>query len=361
MISAPLVFRFAYVFRPEVMLMALGFLSFCLVTACLSRRRDGGSRRPPVLALGAGALAGLGLLTHLNGWIFIAAGSAVLLSRRARTAAAAFAGAAAAVSALYFWDLTSAASVEMFRYQASSDLPIGDAPVWGRLLNIVYEPKRFFYSIREIFPSSLLVLSTIFAWRTLASKYRDLLVYLCVLIVGLAVLSRPRPSYYMVLYMPYIALVITVGIGQLGSLGPAKRAALTSVLAAHFAFSVFYAFTVIRSGSDLPRMNERIASNVPRGATLVAPAGFIFDQVANYRIQSLTLYDRLGDRRGKKLSAPEFFDLARSYGNAYVLVNREFGRKIGLEPPEGQMTIGGYSLVADVEGTLVFRLSQAGS
>jgi hypothetical protein len=108
-------------------------------------------------------------------------------------------------------------------------------------------------------------------------------------------------------------------------------------------------------------MNERIASNVPRGATLVAPAGFIFDQVANYRIQSLTLYDRLGDRRGKKLSAPEFFDLARSYGNAYVLVNREFGRKIGLEPPEGQMTIGGYSLVADVEGTLVFRLSQAGS
>lgn len=361
MISAPLVFRFAYVYRPEVMLMSLGFLSFSFLTGCLSCGGEGRPRRSSRHALGAGLFAGVGLLTHLNGWIFIAAGLVVLLADRAVRSAVIFAVAACAVSALYFCDITSARDLALFRYQIANDLPIGDMPIWERLLNIAYEPKRFFYSIREIFPSALLILSLIFSWRTLVTKYRNILVYLCVLVAGLAVLSRPRPSYYIVLYMPYIALVITVGIKQSGSLAALKRAALFSVLAAHFAFSTYYAVTIIRTATDLPRLNERIAANVPAGAAVAAPAGFIFNQIANYRIQSLTFYDRYVDRRGSKLSPVEFFDLARSYGNTYVIVDREFGRKVGLTTADSSLAVGGYSLADDVDGTLIFRLREPGS
>ena len=358
MISAPLIFRFTYVYRPEVMLMSLGFLSFYFLTGNLSCEPPGRPRESLLRALAAGIFAGAGLLAHLNGWIFVAAGLVVLLTNRMARAAAVFAVAACAVSALYFYDLTSIQDLRLFRHQMTNDLPIGEMSVWGRLLNIAYEHKRFFYSVREIFPSALLMLSLVFSWRTLVARYRNVLVYLCVLVVGLAVLSRPRPSYYIILYMPYIALVITVGARHLGSLAAVKRAALVSILAAHFAFSMYYAVTVIRTAADLPRFNESIAANVPKGETVVAPAGFIFNQMANYRIQSLTFYDRYADRRGTKLTLVEFFDLARSYGNTYVIVDREFGRKVGLTAPDNGLKVGSYGMVKNVEGTLIFRLSE---
>lgn len=361
MISAPLIFRFAYVYRPEVMLMSLGFLSFCLLSGSLSGGPQLGHRQSLPRALAAGIFAGAGVLAHLNGWVFVAAGLVVLVSNRSAKSAAIFAVAASAVSALYFADLTSVENLRLFRYQLGNDLPIGEMPIWRRLLNVAYEHKRFFYSIREVFPSALLVLTVAFLWRTLVKSYRDVLVYLCVLVVGLAVLSRPRPSYYIIIYMPYIALVITVGLKRLGSLGTAKRAALACVLAAHFTFSLYYAVTVIRTATDLPRRNENIAASLPRGATIVAPGGFIFNQIANYRIQSLTFYDRYVDRRGSKLSLAEFFDLARSYGNSYVVVDQEFGRKIGLTAPNGGLRVGCYGLINNVQGTLIFRLLEAGT
>ena len=360
MLSAPLVFRYAFIYRPEVMLMTLGFLSFHFLDVGRSAESAGqglepGGREAGGRALLAGVFAGLGLVTHLNGWIFIAAGLAILLSRRAGRPALAFVAGAAAASALYFLDLASMERLRLFAYQMRNDLPIGQAGAWTRLLYLAYEPRRFFYSIREIFPSALLVLSLAFAWKALVAKHREVLIYLAVLVVGLALLSRPRPSYYIVIYMPYIAMVITAALTHAGSLARFKRYALTAFVVANFAVSFFLSVSLIRAAGPLAAQNARIASVIPRGVPVAAPAGFIFNEIASYEIQGLTFYDRYAERRGTRLGAADFFALASSFGNAYVILDAEFAGKIGLRTlPEGTVQ-GQYMLLRTVEDRQIFK------
>jgi hypothetical protein len=353
MISAPLIFRYSYVYRPEVMLMAVGFASFCLVTSALGGRWGA--------AAAGGAFAGLGLLVHLNGWVFVLAGMVLLLAHRRLRAAAAFGVAACAVFSLYFSDLTSADTLRHYWSQVRNDLPIGEMSFWRRLLNVAYEPKRFFYSAREIFHSTLLVLSLVLCWRTLRARCRDTLIYLGVLVVALAVLSRPRPSFYIVIYMPYIALIITAALKSLGPMDRARRSVLLIAAALAFAYSFYHSIEVIKARSDLPGINSQIASYLEPGSAIVAPAGFIFNEIARFRIQSLTFYDRWAERSGTRLTPETFFDLARSYGNAYVVLDREFSRKIGLETPTEGSRVGSYAMMGEVHNRLVFRCCDCGS
>ena len=371
-ISAPLIFRYAFIFRPEMMLMTLGFLSFYFLD--VGRGMAGVRHGVPAVGRGAGAgrgvadprgaagrataaglFAGLGLLTHLNGWIFIAAGLVILATRRALRPALAFAAGAAAASALYMIDLASVENLKLFASQMKNDLPIGDAGILSRILNIAYEPKRFFYSIREIFPSALLVLGLAFAWKKLVGKHREVLLYLAVLVVGLAVLSRPRPSYYIVLYIPYMALLTTEALMDARSLPRAMRYILVSVLAAGLGVSVFLSVSLIRAAEPLAQVNAEIASVIPEGAAVAAPAGFIFNQIGSYKIQSLTFYDRYAERNGTRFEPESFFALARSYGNTCVILDNEFAGKIGMAAfPEGG-TIGGYKFVKAVKGRQIFE------
>jgi hypothetical protein len=349
MVSAPLVFRYCYVFRPEIMLMTLGFLSFCFLTS----PEGGASARR---AAAAGAFAGLGVLAHLNGWIFVAAGLAVLVRDRRLRPTLAFVLAAAAVSLLYFYDLTSVAALRLYRFQLANDLPIGNTGPLGRLVNILYEPKRFFYSAREISASTLLVLALGFSWRIIWTRHRDVLVYLAVLVIGLPLLSRPRPSYYIVLYMPYIAVIVAVAFRHLGSLGRIRSAVLVGVAALHLAYCLYHSVEVILARQDLPGINREIAGYLEAGSSVAAPSDFIFNQIGNYRIQSLTLYNRCAERAGTKLDPASFFALARDFGNDYVVVDEEFEGQIGLRSAGAVGAVGGYAPAGQVRDRTIYRL-----
>jgi hypothetical protein len=348
MVSAPLVFRYCYVFRPEIMLMTLGFLSFSFLASDPVGPTAG-------RAAAAGAFAGLGLLAHLNGWIFVAGGLAILIRSRRPRPALVFLAAAAAVSLAYFYDLTSASAMRLYRFQIGNDLPIGHTGALGRLANILYEPKRFFYSAREISASTLVVLSLVLAWRVLWARHRDLLLYLCVIVVGLPLLSRPRPSYYIVLYMPYMAIIVAVAFKHVASLGRARSAVLVTVAALHLAYCLYHAVDVIRARQDLPGINREIAGHLEAGRSVAAPSDFIFNEMANYRIQSLILYNRLAERAGTRLDPESFFSMARGFGNAYVIVDKEFAGKIGLRPAGAGAAVGGYEKVAQVKDRTIFR------
>ena len=110
----PLVFRYIKVFRPEFLLAALGFLSFLLVLRALERERL-------AFAMAAGLAAGLAVLAHLNGVMFIAAGLGVLLFYRKWKFAAVFAVISLATGALYLYDVVG--HFDLFRSSSSTISP----------------------------------------------------------------------------------------------------------------------------------------------------------------------------------------------------------------------------------------------
>jgi len=67
-----LVFQFSFTFRPEIMISALGFLSFLF----LYKTSDSKKLLYPILG---GVFAGLSFLTHLNGIAFLLTGFVILL------------------------------------------------------------------------------------------------------------------------------------------------------------------------------------------------------------------------------------------------------------------------------------------
>jgi uncharacterized membrane protein YbaN (DUF454 family) len=354
MISMPLTFKYAYIFRPEITVMALGFLSFHFLTQGLK------ARSAEYCAL-AGVLAGLGLLTHLNGWTLILAGTVLLAANRRYRLAFIFGVSACAVSLLYLYNLTSAENLKLFRDQISKDPAMEhmDFSVWRNVLKAAYEHQRFFHSPKEIFTSVVLALSLVFSWRELTRRHRDLLVYLVTLVVALAIFSRPRPTYYMLIYMPYIFLTVTIALKNRGGMGAIRRNILLAAAALYFAYGLYYAAGIIQARNGLPKANREIAAYVAPGSRVAAPVSFIYNEICNYRIQGLTLYAQAAHHEGIELTGETLFQMARAYDNAYVILDDEYIDLLGLAGMTEGGSIGDYVLIRAMDHALVFAAAPA--
>ena len=134
-----------FTYRPEVMVMTLGFGSFVLLRSFLEA---GGRAR----LVGSAVLAGLCVLTHLNGLMFIVAGSLLLGLRRRPGAALLFALVASSVGALYLADAVLAGeTAALFRqFRTDSILAERFAGPGARLAALLLEHERYFHSRVEI-------------------------------------------------------------------------------------------------------------------------------------------------------------------------------------------------------------------
>lgn len=174
LLTSSLVAEYSFLFRPELMLMFIGLCSWLLLRRALLT----GAVAP---AAGAGLLAGLAGLTHLNGLIFIMAGGGLLLWRRHWAEAIVFGVLAAAVLAGYCLDMMQHHSWELFRQQMFMHPAIdnGSHGIGGRILYLLKEHQRFFHSPKEIVLSLLLLLAAYIFYqrRPHSPEYRNLVIY----------------------------------------------------------------------------------------------------------------------------------------------------------------------------------------
>jgi len=98
LISTPLFFKFVNLYRPEVLLATCGFGSYYFLIRFLDRHRI-------LFLLSSAALAGIAVLVHLNGLIYILAGIVVLLWCRQRRAVFLFLPLSLVIGAFYFWGI----------------------------------------------------------------------------------------------------------------------------------------------------------------------------------------------------------------------------------------------------------------
>jgi len=110
----PLIALYAFTFRPEIIVMTFGFLSWLMLDNYLSKEKG----IKPILF--AGIFAGLAFLTHINGMVFGMAGAIVLLWFKKFKPLFVFSVITALVASFYFFDLLAPGKMELFFYQISN-------------------------------------------------------------------------------------------------------------------------------------------------------------------------------------------------------------------------------------------------
>ncbi len=137
LLACPLIFRYAAIFRPEVMLATFGFGSFFLLYEYIK------SNKTKFLILSA-IVAGFSVLVHLNGIMFIGAGVVLLLFNKRWSGFVTFSTLSILIASLYFYEALG--NMELFRLQFASDPSnAGSNLQWYMpFKNLISEHKRLF-------------------------------------------------------------------------------------------------------------------------------------------------------------------------------------------------------------------------
>ena len=329
-----LVAEYSFLFRPELMLMFLGFCSWLL----LRRALLSGS---VAAAAGAGVMAGLAGLTHLNGLIFIVAGGLLLLWRRRWVGAVVFGVLAAAVVACYGIDMVQHHSWALFKEQMFMHPAInnGNHGIGGRILYLLKEHQRFFHSPKEIVLTLLLLLAAyvLYRQRPHTPEFRNLVIYTVLLVLSLDLIVQGKTSKYLLLYMPYLLLLIVVAYDQLALL-PAPRLHLLGrgLLGLYFVVNVIYTGVVFMEHQGDPQaQNRQLAQRLKPywGKRIIAPLNFIFPAIEHFQIQGATYYFMEADEIRQQGQTFDLFATAASQHIPLIILDSEAFRELQMSAP----------------------------
>ena len=310
-----------FVYRPEVMLMALGFGCFFLLRSFLE-----GEQRQRTALVGSAVLAGLCVLTHLNGLMFIAAGTLLLLVRRRPGPAAVFAVLASSVAALYLEDAVVAGKVPtLFRQLLTDPMLVQRFPDAGsRLAGLLSEHQRYFHSRGEIAFAVLALAVLAGTARSTTLRTTPLVPFVLALAASLAVLAPDKQAYYAIPLLPYVALLVADGLAHgLPSLGRAGRGILVALFWVYAANGAVHYGEIIAARQDTAARNRALARHIDPGATVVAHLPFVFNEIESRTVLGLEYY-WVRSRYGRDPMSPDqLFEDAHRRGARYAIMGRE--------------------------------------
>jgi hypothetical protein len=355
-----LVAEYSFLFRPELMLMFLGLCSWLLLRRALLTGAVGA-------AAGAGVLAGLAGLTHLNGLIFVMAGGLLLLWRRRWAGAVLFGLTAAVVLACYGIDMVQHHSWDLFKEQMFMHPAIdnGSHGLGGRILYLLKEHQRFFHSPKEIVLTLLLLLAAyvLYRQRPHTPEFRNLVLYTVLLVLCLNLIVQGKTSKYLLLYMPYLLLLVVVAFDQLAQ-RPVPRLHLLArgLLGLYFVVNVVYTGIVIAAHrGDQQAQNQQLAQRLRPywGKRIIAPVNFIFPAINNFQIQGATYYFMEAEASAQRGQPFDIFATAARQRIPLVILDPEafLGFQLSAPTAVGQ-PFGAYHFIFQDGDHYVYELQQ---
>jgi hypothetical protein len=363
LLTSSLAIEYSFIFRPETMLMFLGFSSWLL----LRRALLAGS---VAAAAGAGVFAGLAALTHLNGLIFIMAGGLLLLWRRRWLGAVVFGGLAAVIFAGYGLDMVRHHSWELFREQMFMHPAIdnGSHGLGGRILYLLNEHQRFFHSPKEIVLSLLLLLAAyvLYRRRPHVPELRNLALYLILLVLSLDLIVQGKTSKYLLLYMPYMLLLIVAAFDQLSLVpGPRLHLLARGLLGLYLVVNIGYSAVIFFDHrGDQQAQNAQLGQRLKPywGTRIIAPVNFIFPNIEHFQIQGATYYFMQADERQQQGKPFDLFASAASEHIPLIILDPEALEALHLPTPSlaGQ-AFGAYHFAFQDADHYVYTLGPPGS
>ena len=355
--GSPLVFEFAFVFRPEIPLMTIGF-SLYLVLERLKNNPENGN----YLAAFGGLLAGIGFSTHLNGVIFLLAGITVLcLSKRYRKVVFFVIGFLPG-AAVYFYDYRSLEDFNFFVFQVYNSPLVEKIEgnfVLSILTRIVEEHLRFFHSPPEIIISIILVFSVVLLYKR-KMEDQTLMHYFLALALFLAIFSANKTSKYVIIFIPYIFIIYLNAIQTVRKF-EYKNAFTFIVLfgVLYFSIGIICEFNLIKSRYSNDRYADAFKKcfiNDFKSCSIVAPMQLIFYGYNKFKsIQSQLLYTEL-QKSDKSITGIQFLERTRSFGIDFAMVSDTYIDQLGLlNLSKKECESHGFEKIYDAENIRIYK------
>jgi hypothetical protein len=366
LLSNALLFDFSFVFRPEILIMFFGFLSYIFLNKSMQDHKT--SYYNIILS---GIFAGFCVFTHLNGIIFILSGSLVLILNKKIKQLIVYNLATIPVIIFYFYDFTQKYNLSFWFYQLNQT-PSHDrtpnVPFYiTSITNLLNEHLRFFHSPREMSLTLLLIASVFLSFKYL-KQYKNLMIYTLFLIILLPILSVHKATYYMIIYMPYLIIIIVLSFRNLrrnyysnNNVNPFKSGYLALIV-----FVVIYVSTNLIydiqtsmnkfSAYDNSLLSKKFIKEDTHRCNIIAPMDFMFNEIENFnRIQGEICYTEM-QKLNKNIFRDGFLDLATTNNIDYIILGAYCSEKLGINLYSGdQFSKQGWTLLSKKYNMLIIK------
>lgn len=320
----PLTFIYGFTYRPEILVMAAGFVSFIALE--MIRTNDS---RSLLWIIIAGVSAGLAFLTHLNGIIFAVSGFFYLLIYRKYKLLIPFMLSGGIIMAFYFIDLLPPGNMVRFLAQinnwpdeVSGNFQTNVNVFNGILIKLSSEHQRFFWSDKVFAFSILFIFSIVLAFKYMKENHKPLLIYTAMLILFLNLLGSHIAERYLLYYFPMMALIIALSILYLLKQRRFFRLALLSiVLLIQVGLTAKHWLYIMNENSDFTTVNKELSKAIPEESKIIlAPYSFIFNEISEKTLTYHTLeYFEVLQKR--KLTGKEALAHCAQLGIDHIIIN----------------------------------------
>jgi len=365
----PHIFEYAFVFRPEIMLMATGFLSFIFLEKSLETKTH-----KSVFVLLSATVAGLSAMVHLNGAVFVLAGGLILLFRKEFKNLVLFTIVSLFFVYLYFVHLNSLDEVSMWLHQlmaydsGKSEIKLQFSTIIYFLLKPFEEQMRYFHSPKEIAPSLLLMTALFFGYKNIAKKIPLPLLYTLILVIAMGFIAPGKTPKYFISFIPFFGLIVVVFVKDMWQSVSVKEVSFPKSKQSISMFVVMLLFIVVSftyngllsakkfTAEEHRIITRQLVKKPVNEVSILAPMVFIFDEIAEYKeiIGLISFNER--SKTDPRISSPEFFEICENENIDYILINDHYIQKFNL----GEMLLGkkagDYIVVGKTHGLFMLEL-----
>lgn len=341
--------------RPDITIMTFGFLSFCLLYSDIQR----GALFKPVLA---GAFAGLAVLTHLNGLVFMVAGAVILLMARQYRSFWFFSVAGTLVSMLYFIIINDMADLHLYLQQMKNNPALSekDFSIWGSILKLLSAYKAYFHKGSDA--SYTLLFVAVFWWqrrRIFADEtLRIIFIYFITIAITLAMISPGFKSLYLVYHAPYAFLLLAILYKHVFEQSAGVQRTFVVLLSLYF-LTQWGEITLLinKRTPGMAAMHANVSQSLGlhKGDRIVAPIVFVFNEMDKYTIQSFYLYRALAGQRLFELTK-DFFRVASEDKRKYLILTDHHLRDLKITGAQKGARFGRYTYLGRYGPYHGFRL-----
>jgi hypothetical protein len=320
----PLTFIYGFTFRPEILVMATGFVSFM----ALEKVRTNDSRSFFWIII-AGVAAGLAFLTHLNGLIFAVSGFFYLIIYRKYRFLIPYLLSGGIIMFFYFIDLLPSGNMARFLAQINNwpDDVSGNFHSKANFLISVFvklstEHQRFFWSDKVFAFSILFFLSVLMAFKYLKETHRPLLIYTTMLILLLNLLGSQIAERYLLYYFPMMALLIALSVLYFLKQRQFIRLTVISfVLLVQLGLTAKHWVSIMSENSDFVTVNNELRNAIPAESEIIlAPYTFIYNEISDKILTYHTL-EYFEVRQKKQFTGAEASAYCVNLGIDHIIID----------------------------------------
>lgn len=334
-----LVFQEGFEFRPEIMMMCTGFISYLLLQRAQSEQH-------PLYAVLSGLLAGVTALFHLNGLIFILAGGFLLLLNKQYKLVLWF-GLGSIIGFIpYFYGLASVEKLKEYIFALQHDPAVSeeDRSLSGWLKKLLFEYRRFTHHVYELSYLLVFLLTLFINWKSIIQNrhYKNLLLYALLLTIFMALITTGSKTSYLLYSMPYVLLLISIHFMR--NLSPKKIG------------PVFLTIVIIYSLTNLdrdhgvitdekyvsPNLNAHITEkyHIRQGEQIFAPATFVFNEIGKVHIQAYVAYLAKYHNDLSQVTLQNVFSDIYRRNKSYAILNKVMLKDFKFTPRENEIYYG---------------------